>query len=306
MNGIVLVDKPLGYTSHDVVQLLRKLVRPAKVGHTGTLDPAASGLLILAIGSATRAIEFLDDSRKTYLMTVRLGEETDTWDGEGQVVSKAATSHLRLETIQQSLLRYLGVVQQTPPHFSALKKNGTPLYKFARKGIFFNVQPREVEIYCLDIISWNNPMLSLRMSCSRGAYARSVAHDIGKDLGVGGRIESLRRTHCGRYDVHNSVAGEQLKTLGKTILAEKIITLQEALGHIPTLTLTQPEIDRLMNGAVVVRELDSMIGFHVRNGRPAPFFKVLSPMHDYLIITDVKLLDGKVAISPKKVLKISL
>jgi len=305
MNGILLVDKPVGCTSHDVVQLVRKLVRPEKVGHSGTLDPAASGLLILAIGSATRAIEFLDDTRKTYVMTIHLGEETDTWDGEGQVVSVADASNVSLEEIQEVLPRYLGVVRQTPPHFSALKKNGIPLYKLARKGVFPSLEPREVEIFSLEIISWNNPLLALRMSCSRGAYARSVARDVGRELGVGGRLDSLRRTNSGPYDVQHAVGVNQIAVMGDEILAEKLMTLKQALAHIPTLSLTPSEIGRLLNGSVVLRKWGEVEGSQGPCWRSGSFFKALTSLEDYLIITVLEGHNDTFVIRPKKVLKVA-
>ncbi|MGB9615998.1 MAG: tRNA pseudouridine(55) synthase TruB [Desulfomonilaceae bacterium] len=302
MNGILLVDKPTGCTSHDVVWQLKKIVRPAKVGHTGTLDPAASGLLIIAIGAATRAIQFLDDARKTYEMTIRLGEETDTWDREGTVISEADTSHLSLEDIHQALSKYSGVVRQTPPHFSALKKNGTPLYKLARKGVFPELEPREVEISALELLSWANPFLEVRMTCSRGAYARSVAHDIGKDLGVGGRLERLRRTGSGPYDVQDAVSMDDVAARGKAIAAEKLIPLRQALAHIPTLSLTPPEIARLMNGSTVLRQKSELDPAHERHERSGSLVKVFTSIHDALIIAVIEERDGMAIIRPKKIL----
>jgi len=302
MNGILLVDKPTGCTSHDVVRRIKKIVRPAKVGHTGTLDPAASGLLIVAIGAATRAIQFLDDTRKTYEMTIRLGEETDTWDKEGKVIAEADASHLSLDRIQQALAKYIGVVRQTPPHFSALKKNGTPLYKLARKGVFPDLEPREVEISSLELIAWTHPFLEVRMSCSRGAYARSVAHDIGKDLGVGGRLELLRRTRSGPYDVQDALSMDDIAAMGKAIVAEKLISLRQALAHIPTLSLRRSEIERLVNGSIVLRqkgELDLALEHHERSGS---LFKTFTPFDDSLIIVVVEERNGVATITPKKVL----
>ncbi len=306
MNGILLVDKPAGCTSHDVVRQIKKIVRPVKVGHTGTLDPAASGLLIIAMGSATRAIQFLNDTRKTYLMAIRLGEETDTWDREGKVISEADTSHLSLETIQHVLSKYIGVVQQTPPHFSALKKNGTRLYKLARKGVFPDLEPREVEIYSLELVAWANPFLEVRMGCSRGAYARSVAHDIGRDLGVGGRLEMLRRTHSGPYDVQDAVSIDEIATKGAQRVAERLITLRQALAHIPTLSLTPSEIARLMNGSIALREKSRMEIPQEQRERSGSLCKVFTSFDDSLIMTVVEERDEMVIIRPKKVLKAAL
>ncbi len=304
MNGLLLVDKPVGCTSHDIVRIIRNLVRPAKVGHAGTLDPAASGLLILAIGSATRAIQFLQDATKTYLMAVRLGEETDTCDGEGKVVAVRDTSCVSLEDIQKVVRKYVGVVKQIPPHFSAIKKQGTPLYKLARKGVFLNLEPREVEIFSLEILYWNNPLLGLRMSCSRGTYARSVANDIGKDLGIGGRIDSLRRITSGPYKVEEAITVNEILNCGKEIILERLLSVQEMLAHIPTLPLTASEVAHLMNGAVVIRQRKASRRTYQKDGYAGSIFKVWNDHGDCLVITIVEEQPSAVIIRPKKVIQL--
>ena len=195
MHGILLVDKPEGITSNGLVQLVKRLVRPSKVGHSGTLDSAASGLMVLLLGAGTRALEYLDESRKTYLMQVLLGEETDTGDREGNVIRTGDSSSITRENIEQALLSQRGVIDQVPPHFSALKKQGVRLYKLARKGVFPELAPRKVEIFSLELLKWDPPFLDLEMVCSKGTYARALARDLGQELDVGARLEKLRRNH---------------------------------------------------------------------------------------------------------------
>ncbi len=158
-------------TSNDVVRIVKRCVRPSKVGHSGTLDPAATGLMVVLIGAATRTLDYLDESRKYYNLVVLLGEETDSGDREGNVISSCDTSALDLPHIEGVVERYVGVMDQVPPHFSAIKKRGVPMYKLARKGIFPELAARKIEIFSLTVVKWEPPFLELELICSKGAYA---------------------------------------------------------------------------------------------------------------------------------------
>ena len=252
MHGIVLVDKPEGITSNEVVQAVKRQVRPAKVGHTGTLDPAASGLVVIMIGAATKALDFLDESRKEYKLTIRLGEETDTDDRDGSVIGTGDPSGLTAEQIEEVLKGYRGVFDQVPPRFSAIKKNGVPLYKLARKGIIQEVPPRKVEVFLLTVTGWEPPLLGLEMLCSKGTYARALARDIGRDLGVGGRLDTLRRTASGPFKVDAALRLDEITIGGKKVIAQNLIDLAAALSHVPDVAALPFEIRRLIRGTPVV------------------------------------------------------
>ncbi len=251
MHGILLVDKPEGITSNEVVRLAKSCVKPAKVGHSGTLDPAASGLMVILIGAGTRTLDYLDESRKCYHMTIKLGEETDTADREGKVTATADVSGVSLEQIEAILRTYVGVLDQIPPHYSAIKKEGVPLYKLARKGIFPDLAPRKVEIFSLVIRKWEPPFLDVEMICSRGTYARALARDVGRDLNVGGRLEHLRRTESGRFHVKDSVSVDEVVAGGAKFIKTHLIGLPDALAHVPDLQALPGEVRRLMRGSQV-------------------------------------------------------
>jgi tRNA pseudouridine55 synthase len=251
MHGILLVDKPEGITSNDVVREVKRLVRPSKVGHTGTLDPAATGLMVLLIGAGTRTLDYLDEGRKSYTLTVRLGEESDTCDKEGTIVRTEDPSHIDAGQIESVLGTYQGVIDQVPPHYSAIKKEGVPLYKLARKGVFPSLEPRKIEVFSLTMTRWETPFLDLDLVCSKGTYARSIARDIGRDLGVGGRLESLRRTAGGAFKIEDSVTMGEIAAGGVDFIAEHLIDLAQALSHIPDLMASAPELRRLMRGSPV-------------------------------------------------------
>ena len=251
MHGILLVDKPEGATSNEVVQTVKRLAKPAKVGHTGTLDPAASGLVVILIGAATRALDYLDESRKEYSITVRLGEETDTDDREGTVVRTADPSGVTAERIEEVISVYRGVFDQVPPRFSAVKREGVPLYKLARRGIVTEAPARKVEVFALTVTSWDPPFLGLEMISSKGTYARALARDVGRDLNVGGRLESLRRISSGPFAVDDALRLEEIERGGVAVISERLISLPVALAHIPDLAVLPGEIRKFIRGTPV-------------------------------------------------------
>lgn len=251
MHGILLVDKPEGVTSNDVVRAVKHRVRPAKVGHSGTLDPAASGLVVILIGAGTRTLDYLDEHRKRYSLVVRLGEETDTCDREGTVIRTADPSEITAEQIEEKLRDLRGVIDQVPPHYSAIKKEGVPLYKLARKGVFPEIGTRKVEIFSLTAGTWKPPFLPLDLVCSKGTYARALARDLGQALGVGGRLETLRRTAGGSFSVEDAITLNDITTGGRAVIEEHLIGLSQALSHIPDLTITPAEVKRLMRGTAI-------------------------------------------------------
>ena len=213
LSGFFNVDKPAGMTSHDVVAAIRRAGKERRVGHAGTLDPMATGVLLVAVGSATRVIEYLQDGPKVYQGTVRFGLTTTTYDIEGDVVTQAApelVAALTRDQVEAALAPFRGKIQQVPPMVSALKRDGRPLYELARQGIEVEREPREVEISELEIVEWNPPHVTLRATVSKGTYIRSLAYDLGQALGVGGTLAALRRLAVGPFTVAEA---ETLDTL---------------------------------------------------------------------------------------------
>lgn len=209
MDGIFNLNKPLGMTSHDVVARVRRLTHQRRVGHAGTLDPGASGVLPICLGQATRVVEYLSESGKRYRATVILGAVTDTYDAEGEVI-RSAPVHVTREELEVALPAFLGPQMQLPPLYSAIKVAGQPLYKLARAGVEVQLQPRPIEIYVLDLIDWQSPALTLDVECSKGTYIRSLAYDLGERLGCGAYLGGLVRLRSGPFTLDESLTLEEL------------------------------------------------------------------------------------------------
>ncbi|MDQ4075011.1 MAG: tRNA pseudouridine(55) synthase TruB [Chloroflexota bacterium] len=204
MDGILIVDKPAGLTSHDVVAKVRRAARMKKVGHAGTLDPLATGVLVLALGKATRTIEYLTEHDKVYEARLRLGQSTTTYDAEGEVVTRHEGALPARETVDAALDHFQGDILQKPPIYSAIKKGGEALYEKARRGESVEVAPRPVTIYTLEMTDWAPPEVGLHVHCSKGTYIRSLAHDLGEALGVGAYLSTLRRTASGSFSLNQA------------------------------------------------------------------------------------------------------
>lgn len=224
-SGVLVIDKPQGWTSHDVVAHVKRKLKAKKVGHLGTLDPLATGVLVLVINGATKYSSMLDTGAKEYHTVARLGEETDTYDREGKVVASSDTSALTIDAIRSALESFKGRISQVPPMYSAIKSGGTPLYKLARKGVTIEREPREIEVYSLEVLKIEIPVVEFKVLCSRGTYLRSICHDLGKLLGTGAHLHELRRTASGDFSVDEAV----MPGLGPEELRAKIVPLDEAL-----------------------------------------------------------------------------
>ncbi len=234
--GVLNIDKPAGMTSHDVVARVRRLTGIRRVGHAGTLDPLATGVLLVCVGPATRIVEYLQRGRKVYETTVRLGQETDTYDADGEVVAERPVPDFSLTEVDEALNAFRGEITQTPPAYSAIKQNGQPLYKLARAGVAVDVPTRQVTIDAIEILDWRNPELHLRITCSPGAYIRSIAHDLGRKLGVGGHVQSLRRVASGSWRVEDAVTLAALQAAGED-WSRYLHGLRGALSMLPPLVL---------------------------------------------------------------------
>ncbi len=224
-SGILLVDKPKDWTSHDVVNFVRKNFNVKKVGHCGTLDPAATGLLVMLLGHATKLSDKLTGSDKEYSGRMILGVETDSQDMDGNVISKRATDGLSEKSVRDAFSKYLGEIEQLPPMFSASKKSGKKLYELARKGIEVEREAKKITIHKLEIEKMEIPFVDFKISCSKGTYVRTICSDIGKDLGCGAALHDLRRTASGKFKIENAHTVEEMRTWTQDDLLRSLVDL---------------------------------------------------------------------------------
>ena len=236
-SGVLNIDKPQGMTSHDVVARVRRLTGIRRVGHAGTLDPLATGVLLVCVGPATRIVEYLQRGRKVYETTVRLGQETDTYDADGEIIAEKPVPDFSRTELERALDAFRGEITQTPPAYSAIKQNGQPLYKLARAGKAVDVPKRQVTIDAIDILSWEKPDLRLRITCSPGTYIRAIAHDLGQALGVGGHVLQLRRVASGSWRVEDAVTLADLEAAGED-WPRYLHGLRGALSMLPPIVLS--------------------------------------------------------------------
>lgn len=245
MNGIVIVDKPQGWTSQDVTARLRRVYATRRIGHGGTLDPMATGVLPVFVGRATRGVEFFEHAEKTYDTVLLLGRTTDTQDVTGATLAEKAV-HLSPADIDRVLPRFRGDILQVPPMYSALKVNGKKLYELARKGQEVERQPRPITVFELTNLGFDGTRLSLRVRCSKGTYIRTLCQDIGEALGCGGCMEALRRVRAGEYGIEDAVPLEQL--LESETPERYLRGLDTMFAHCPAVTLTPNQEKRCRNG----------------------------------------------------------
>jgi len=208
--GFLIVDKPPGVTSFSIVAMVRRLTAVRRVGHAGTLDPMATGVLPVAVGRATRLIEYMDDAPKTYLASIRLGVSTDTYDAEGEVTFKGEADGVTPDALDAALRSFVGEIEQRPPAYSALKLAGRPLYKYAREGTSVDIAPRIVHIDEINLIAFEDGNVRVEVTCRKGTYIRSLAHDLGERLGCGAHLSSLRRTSSGGFSIEQGHKPERI------------------------------------------------------------------------------------------------
>lgn len=249
MDGILIIDKSAGVTSHDVVARVRHVLGERRVGHAGTLDPLATGVLVLGIGKGTRILEYLVGQPKRYHGTVRLGITTTTYDVEGEVTHRTEGPWPKRARVEATLARFRGSIEQRPPVYSAVRQDGERLYEKARRGETVHVEPRRVTVHELHLLRYEPPHLDIDVTCSKGTYIRSLAHDIGEALGVGGHLTALRRLEVGPFSVEEAVSLDILKNAADGgRLASVMLTLNEGLPMFPQLGLTGVEARRLAHG----------------------------------------------------------
>ncbi|GAB4544572.1 MAG: tRNA pseudouridine(55) synthase TruB [Anaerolineales bacterium] len=249
ISGALVVDKPVGMTSHDVVQAIRNGTGLRRAGHTGTLDPRASGVLVILIGPAVRLSEYVSASDKRYQAIVRLGGSTDTYDAEGKVTPASAPIEVTEEQFDAALQTFVGEIEQTPPPYSAVKVQGRKAYEMARQGEEVELAPRKITVHHLEVLEWAPPEVVIDVHCSSGTYVRSLANDLGVKLGCGAYLVGLRRTKSGRFSLRDSVPLRKLQeafTAGNWY--QYLIPAAEALGDWPAVELNPDEVEAVRHG----------------------------------------------------------
>ena len=227
LDGAILIDKPAGPTSHDVVDAIRRQFAIKKVGHCGTLDPNATGLLIIVLGRGTKLSEKLMSDDKIYEGAIKFGETTNSYDADGELLASLPVPPLTLEELNAAAAEFVGDLMQTPPMVSAVKKDGVPLYKLARKGLVIEREPRPVHITSYEVTRLALPEIDFTVNCSKGFYVRTYAHDIGERLGCGGHLSALRRTRSGKFTLERAVTVAELKSTPREALLKAMISLAE-------------------------------------------------------------------------------
>lgn len=249
VSGVLVVDKPTGLTSHDVVQTIRRGTGIRRAGHTGTLDPRASGVLVVLIGPAVRLSEYVSASDKRYQATIRLGNTTPTYDSEGVVSEYTDIRNISEDTFSTLLEKFTGEIEQVPPPYSAVKVKGRRAYDMARKGEPVELKSRMINVYSLELLEWDPPEVVLDVFCSSGTYVRSLAHDLGTELGVGAYLTGLRRTKSGQFTLRDAIP---LRQIQEAFLAgdwyRYLIPASDALGDWPALELDSDLVDKVRHG----------------------------------------------------------
>ena len=257
VSGVLVVDKPVGLTSHDVVQIIRRGTGIRRAGHTGTLDPRASGVLVILIGPAVRLSEFVSASDKRYQATIRLGGSTDTYDEEGVVTNSATVNveDISEEYFDEVLQRFVGEIEQVPPPYSAVKVQGRKAYDMAREGEEVDLSPRIINVYNLEVLEWAPPEVVIDVYCSSGTYVRSLANDMGKALGTGAYLVGLRRTKSGRFTLRDAVPLRRLQeAFDAGIWYRYLIPAAEALADWPMVELDADQVELVRHGHRVPAE----------------------------------------------------
>ncbi len=252
VSGFLNIDKPLHLTSHDVVARLKRGLHIDKIGHAGTLDPLASGVLVICVGTATRLSEYVMDTTKRYRARVRLGATTTTYDAEGEVTSERDASHITRDDVTRALISFVGDIQQVPPMYSAIKQGGKKLYNLARAGQTVEREPRSISINSLNIIEWSPPEFTLDVVCSAGTYIRSLAYDVGEALGVGAHLSGLIRSASGSFTLENAHSLDAL--LNDAEWQRHLITMDAPLTYLPAVPLDAENFEHIVHGRVIPGE----------------------------------------------------
>ena len=253
INGIIVINKPKEYTSHDVVAKVKKILNIKKVGHTGTLDPNATGVLPLLLNTGTKLSKYLIEHDKEYEVTLELGIKTDTADIEGNVIKKEEVDWKKLNDIEETLNTFLGEQTQIPPIYSAIKVNGKKLYEYARSGQNINIEPRNIQIYEIELqkIDKQKNEINFRVHCSKGTYIRSLCEDIAQKLGTIGYMKELTRTKVGNFTINEAVKIEEIENNKEQIIKEKLISIEKFFESKESIKLNKKQLDKFLNGVKI-------------------------------------------------------
>lgn len=246
--GILVINKDKDMTSHDVVSVLRRKLNIKKIGHTGTLDPMATGVLPICIGKATKIAEYISNQGKSYEAKLKFGQETTTYDSTGDIVNSSIKDTFTREEIEKALKGFVGEISQYPPKYSAIKVNGKKLYEYARKNIDVEIKPRNIIIYDIKLLELNGSEAKIYVSCSKGTYIRSLIHDLGIKLGTYAHMIDLVRTRVGNFTLENSIAIKDIDKFSKEYLFERLISISDSLYNYERLYLDEQYKYRLING----------------------------------------------------------
>lgn len=257
MDGLILINKQKGFTSHDVVNVIRKKLNIKKVGHTGTLDPNATGVLPILVGKATKISKYLIEHNKTYIATIKLGEKTDTGDSEGRVIeTKKVPKNLEKEEIEQALTDFLGKQKQLPPIYSAIKVKGKKLYEYAREGQKVKLEPRDIEIYKIKLLEYKYNKIKIEAECSKGTYMRTLCEDIAKKLETVGYMEELQRTKINEFKIENSILLDDINIKN---VEQKLIKIEEIFKEKNSIELNDKKLELFLNGVKLTYDLSNDI-----------------------------------------------
>ena len=259
INGILLLDKPLGFSSNQALQRVKWLLQAAKAGHTGTLDPLATGLLPLCFGEATKFAHYLTDADKTYRATIKLGVTTTTGDAEGAVLNTLPVN-VTSNQFDEACRKFVGVISQVPPMYSALKHEGKALYEYAREGVEIERKVRTVTIHAIEVLSFAGDVAEIEVTCTKGTYIRTLAEDIGVDLGCGAHLIGLRRTATASYDIAEAITLEAFEALSSEERLAKLAPPETAVDYLPSVMLDADSAFYLMQGQAVWRSGNILVG----------------------------------------------
>ncbi len=289
LNGLIIIDKPSSFTSHDVVSKVRGILAYRKVGHTGTLDPEATGVLPVCIGKGTKVSDMLMNSDKEYVAEVKLGVVTDTQDIFGEVAATADSSSVTLQNVKDALQHFTGEIKQIPPMYSAIKINGQKMYDLARQGIEVERKPRNITVYSIELLSFASDVFKIRVKCSKGTYIRTLCHDIGAYLGCGACMLSLRRTQSGMFCENDAITLAELEQAVKNdTLTQVLVPTDKVFYELKPINVNDEIKTRLKNGApsTIAKELGT--------------YRVYDKNNNFIAIGEVTLINGRNKISVVK------
>ena len=257
ISGVLVIDKPVGLTSHEVVQVVRRGTNIRRAGHTGTLDPRASGVLVILVGPAVRLSEYISASDKRYQAVIRMGAATDTYDADGRITNTSPVE-VTEEEFESTLKTFIGEIEQVPPPYSAVKVAGRKAYEMAREGEEVDLEPRMINVYNLELLEWAPPEVVIDIYCSSGTYVRSLAHDLGEKLGCGAHLVGLRRTRSGRFTLRDAIPLRKLREAFETgTWYQYLIPAAEALSDWPAVELSAQQVEDIKHGHRVPAENSS-------------------------------------------------